>query len=170
MMVHGAICRGGVETHTAVGLNEIVVNKGARTRMLHFRISLGDEFVTTYHADGIIVATPTGSTGYALSAGGPLVEPTVHALLVVPICPHTLAARPLIIPAGETVELSVDSGGGEVLFMADSDSVAPLAPNDRVVIRCADYPARLITLHRDSFYRKVRERLLWGDRHSGGPA
>lgn len=164
MMVRGAVIRGAVETHAAVGLNEIVVNKGARTRMLNFRISLGHEFVTTYHADGVIVATPTGSTGYALSAGGPLVEPTVRALLVAPICPHTLAARPILVPAGETVELSVESDGGEVLFTADSDCVATLEPGDRVVVRCADYSARFLTLHRDSFYRKVRTRLLWGGR------
>ena len=167
MMVRGAVVRGNCEMHSAVGLNEVVVSKGARTRMLHFRISLGDEFMTTYHADGVVVATPTGSTAYALSAGGPLIEPTVRALLVAPICPHTLAARPLIIPATQTVQLSVESDGGEVLFMADSDSVAPLAPDDHVVVRCADYGARLVTIHRDSFYRKVRTRLLWGGRESG---
>jgi NAD+ kinase len=167
MMVRGAVMHGDREVHGAVGLNEVVVNKGARTRMLHFRISLGDEFMTTYHADGVVVATPTGSTAYALSAGGPLIEPTVRALLVAPICPHTLAARPLIIPATETVELAVESDAGEVLFMADSDCVAPLAPGDRVVVRCADYSARFVTLHRDSFYRKVRTRLLWGGRESG---
>ena len=164
MMVRGAIVRGDREVHSAVGLNEIVVNKGARTRMLQFRISLGHEFVTTYHADGVVVATPTGSTAYALSAGGPLIEPTVRALLVAPICPHTLAARPLIIPATATIELGIESDVGEVLFMADSDSVAPVTPGDRVVVRCADYSARFVTLHRDSFYRKVRMRLLWGGR------
>lgn len=73
-MVRGAVVRGNCEMHSAVGLNEVVVSKGARTRMLHFRISLGDEFMTTYHADGVVVATPTGSTAYALSAGGPLID------------------------------------------------------------------------------------------------
>jgi NAD+ kinase len=167
MMVRGAVMRGDREVHSAVGLNEVVVSKGGRTRMLHFRLSLGDEFMTTYHADGVVVATPTGSTAYALSTGGPLIEPTVRTLLVAPICPHTLAARPLIIPATETIELAVESDAGEVLFMADSDSVAPLEPGDRVVVRCADYSARFVTLHRDSFYRKVRTRLLWGGRESG---
>lgn len=164
MMVRGEVVRNGEIVYRAVGLNDIVLNKGAMTRMLRLRTSFGGDFVATYPADGVVVATPTGSTAYALSAGGPLVEPTVQALLVVPICPHTLAARPLVIPAEETVSISIESDGGEVLFAADSHSVFPLTSEDRVDVRRAEYPTRIVTFGHASFYRKVRRRLLWGER------
>jgi NAD+ kinase len=164
MMVRGEVVRGGEVVYSEIGLNDIVLNKGATARMLHLQTAFGGEFIATYPADGVIVATPTGSTAYALSAGGPLVEPTVQALLVVPICPHTLAARPLVIPADETVSVTIESDGGEVLFVADNSRVFPLRTGDRVDIRRAECSTRIITLGRASFYRKVRQRLLWAER------
>ncbi len=164
MMVYGEVVRGEHVVHSGFGLNDIVLNKGAMARMLHLRTAFGEDVIATYPADGVVVATPTGSTAYALSAGGPLVEPTVQALIVVPICPHTLAARPLVIPADETVSITIESDGGEILFIADSGSVFHLTNADRVNIRRADYFTRLVTLHKASFYRKIRKRLLWGER------
>jgi len=164
MMVRGEVLRNGVVVYSAVGLNDIVLNKGATARMLRLRTTFGSDLVATYPADGVVVASPTGSTAYALSAGGPLVEPAVQALLVVPICPHTLAARPLVIPAEETVSITIESDGGEVLFAADSHSVFPLKSEDRVDIRRAEYTTRIVTFGPTSFYRKVRNRLLWGER------
>jgi NAD+ kinase len=164
MMVRGEVFRDGELVYTAVGLNDVVLNKGATARMLHIQTSFSGEVMTTYPADGVIVATPTGSTAYALSAGGPLIEPTVEALLVVPICPHTLTARPLLIPCDETVSLTVETDGGDVLFVADSHHVFPLCSGDRVDVRRAEYATRIVTLGRASFYKKVRQRLLWGER------
>jgi NAD+ kinase len=164
MMVYGEVVRDGNILHRAYGLNDIVINKGAMARMLNLQTVFGGDVLATYPADGVIVATPTGSTAYALSAGGPLVEPTVQALLVVPICAHTLAARPLIIPADERISITVESDGGEVLFIADSGSVFHLADHDRIDIRRADHTTHIVTLHKTGFYRKIRKRLLWGER------
>src|SRR5207237_6602170 len=108
MMVRGAVVRGEQTIFEAIGLNDVVLSKGLRAKMLNLRTSFGQEFVATYPADGVVVATPTGSTAYALSAGGPLVTPTVQALLVVPICAHSLAARPLVIPADEEASITLE--------------------------------------------------------------
>ncbi|MCC6730810.1 MAG: NAD(+)/NADH kinase [Chthonomonadales bacterium] len=164
MMVRGDVVRAGSILHTAYGLNDIVLNKGARTRMLQLETSFGGDFVVSYLADGVVVATPTGSTAYALSAGGPLVEPTVQALMVTPICPHSLAARPLVVPASEVITLSVEANGGEVLLSADSGQVFTLAAGDRVEARRAEFSARIVAIRHASFYHKVRKRLLWGER------
>jgi len=169
MMLRGTVYRGGEPIHSAIGLNDVVLNKGARARMLNIQIAFGPEEVATYPADGVVVATPTGSTAYALSAGGPLIEPTVRALAVVPICPHTLAARSLVAPADEVIAITVESDGGEMLFSADSDSIQALAGGDRVEVRRAEFAARMVVQHRASFYRKIRERLLWGGRVDGAP-
>lgn len=163
IMVRGTVFRDGMEVYSAVGLNDAVISKGAQARMLHIETAFGDDVLATYPADGVIVATPTGSTAYALSAGGPLIGPTVEALLVAPICPHTLSARPLVIPAGETVRLTV-RGDGEVLFILDSTDLFRLESGDRVEVRIAECTTRILTLGLTSFYRKVRQRLLWGER------
>ncbi|HSV72182.1 MAG TPA: NAD(+)/NADH kinase [Chthonomonadales bacterium] len=169
MMLRGTVYRDGRPIHSAVGLNDVVLNKGARARLSNIQVAFGSEEVATYPADGVVVATPTGSTGYALSAGGPLIEPTVYALAVVPICPHTLAARSLVAPADEVIHITVESDGGEMLFSADSDALQALAAGDRVEVRCAEFAARMVVQNRSSFYRKVRERLLWGGRENGLP-
>lgn len=164
VMVHGEVRRQDMPVHEAIGLNDVVISKGAMTRMLHLTIRFGDGPVMDYVADGVIVATPTGSTAYALSAGGPLMDPTVRALLVAPICPHTLAARPLVVQDTQQIELAADSDGGEVKFSADSTSVFALIGGDRVSVRRAEHPTRLVVFHRDAFYHKVHGRLLWGER------
>lgn len=164
VMVRGKVHRNGRDVFSAVGLNDAVISKGAKARMLHIETAFGDDVLATYPADGVIVATPTGSTAYALSAGGPLIGPTVEALLVAPICPHTLSARPIVIPIDETVTLTVRGDGGEVLFIVDSTDVFHLESGDRVEVRRAECTTRILTLGLTSFYRKVRQRLLWGER------
>jgi NAD+ kinase len=164
MMVRGEVVRQGESVFQAIGLNDVVLNKGSRTRMLHLLTAFTGGDIAEYAADGVVVATPTGSTAYALSAGGPLVEPTVQALLVAPICPHSLAARPLVIPADEAVSITVDSQGGEVLFSADGVSIFPIESGDRIDVRRAEFSTRIVTLGHASFYRKVRKRLLWAER------
>jgi NAD+ kinase len=163
IMVRGSVFRNDVQVFTAVGLNDAVISKGAHARMLRIETSFGADVLATYPADGVIVATPTGSTAYSLSAGGPLVGPTVEALLVAPICPHTLSARPLVVPASEIVTLTV-RGDGEVVFSVDSQEVVHLETGDRVEIKRAECSTRILTLGLTSFYSKVRKRLLWGER------
>lgn len=163
-MVQGEVERGGVCVHAAIGLNDVVINRGAMTRMLQLSTRIGAGPAMEYVADGVVVATPTGSTAYALSVGGPLIDPTMQALLVAPICPHTLAARPIIVPDTQTVTFLVETDGGEVRFAADSASVYSLLAGDTVIVRRADYVTRLVVFHEASFYEKVHRRLLWGER------
>lgn len=163
MMIHVDVWREGQIVHQREGLNEVVV-KSAVSHILRLKLSLGGQEFATYPADGIIVAVPTGSTAYSLSAGGPLVAPTVQALLITPICPHTLSARPLIVPCDETVDIEVDPDGGLLLCAVDGMEEFEMQPGDRVSARRSDYVTRLITLNAASFYRKVRARYLYGER------
>jgi len=164
LMVHGEVRRNGALVHEAFGLNDIVISKGAMTRMLHLTTRFGSGPVMDCVADGFIVATPTGSTAYALSAGGPIMDPTVQALLVVPICPHTLAARPVVVPDDQMIVLEVGTDGGEVKFSADSTAVFGLMAGDTVHVRRFEHSTRLIAFGSGTFYDKVHGRLLWGER------
>jgi len=163
MMIRADVWRNGEVTHSGVGLNDALV-KSKLSHMLQIRMYLDSFLFATYPADGVLVATPTGSTAYALSAGGPLVVPTVQALLVVPVCPHTLSARPMIVPAEEEIGIEIDTDGGEVLLAVDGVEPVVLQSEDRIVIKRAEFFTRLIVLGNDSFYRKVRERYLYGER------
>jgi NAD+ kinase len=163
-MVHGEVRRNGNVVHSAFGLNDIVISKGAMTRMLHLTTRFGSGPIMDCVADGIIVATPTGSTAYALSAGGPIMDPTIHALLVVAICPHTLAARPVVVPDTQAIAVEISTDGGEVKFSADSTAVFGLLAGDEIAVRKYEYATRLVTFGAGTFYDKVHDRLLWGER------
>lgn len=167
LMVRAEVWREGTCAHTGFGLNDVVV-KSSSSSLLNLRTFLGGAPFATYPADGIIVATPTGSTGYSLSAGGPIVEPTVQALLITPICPHTLSARPMIIPAEDLVEVVVEDDGGDVLFKIDGVDPFHIQHGDRIVVRKAEYTTRLMQVDHASFYRKVRARYLYGERLNSG--
>lgn len=163
-MVQGEVWRNGEIVHSDRALNDVVINKGARSRMVRLQTALRGEDFASYPADGVIVSTPTGSTAYALSAGGPLVEPTIQALLLVPICPHALSARPLLLPHDERITITLSSDGQEVFFSADSACEFPLKSGDRIEIQVAPVATRLVVERHGSFYGKVRKRLLWGER------
>ncbi len=163
IMIHADIVRGGKTLHSGVGLNDVLVKSGM-SHMLHLKTEFGGATFASYPADGILVATPTGSTAYSLSAGGPLVVPTVQAFIVVPICPHTLSARPMIVPATETIAIEIESEDGDVICAIDGVEPLPLQQGDRIEIRRADYVTRLIVLDHATFYGKVRARYLYGER------
>jgi NAD+ kinase len=167
MMLNCEVVREGVRVAAAESLNDVVLTKGSMTRMLRMSTAFGDHPPMEFPADGVVVATPTGSTAYALSAGGPLVEPTVHALVVVPICAHTLAARPLVTPADMDVGITVLQASGEVVLSADSLEVCRLTAGDRVLVRRSAFTTRIVSCGGPSFYGKVRRRLLWGERLNG---
>ncbi|MBC7104716.1 MAG: NAD(+)/NADH kinase, partial [Firmicutes bacterium] len=147
----------GAEIYTA--LNDAVITKGAFARLIHLETYVDGEYVETYSADGLIVATPTGSTAYSLSAGGPLVAPELELMLITPICPHTLAARPLVIPAASTVRVVPRAVSGEVMLTMDGQYGRHLAPGDRVLVRRAPFGVRFVRLDHRSFYRVLREKL-----------
>ncbi len=152
---------GSAETSTA--LNDIVLQRRETGRMLDFRTTISGRYVNTHSGDGLIVATPTGSTAYALSCGGPIIEPGMDAVVVVPICPHTLSDRPIVIPAGLEIEVRLlaraDTKAEVVL---DGHSIGGLTPDDRLLIRQSDTRITLIHPPGYDFYEILRTKLHWG--------
>jgi NAD+ kinase len=151
-----------------LALNDAVIHKGGAARVIRLHVSgLRDE-VGSYSADGIILATPTGSTAYSLSAGGPIVSPTVDCIIATPICPHTLGVRPLVLPADETVTVEVLSASEELMLTLDGQDSEPLAAGQRVIARRAPEPVRLVRLPGQSFFSTLRRKLRWGDLEERG--
>jgi NAD+ kinase len=145
-------------------LNDVVITKGALARIVELEISIEQEFVTAYRADGLIVSTPTGSTAYCLSAGGPILFPTMRALILVPICPHALTNRPLVVPEEVTVRVVLESQGEDVYLTLDGQVGFPLRYRDLVEIRRADREITLILPPKKSYYEILRSKLKWGER------
>lgn len=161
-MLEARVVRDGETTATFHALNDIVVGKGAFSRLFRLHMSISGDPVSNFPVDGIIVATPTGSTGYALSAGGPVVSPQVRALIVAPICSHDLTARALVVPPDDVVELALsDPRGDEVQLTADGQEGLALQAGDRVEVREAPFPALLICPENASFYAKLRGKFGW---------
>ena len=126
-------------------LNDVVINKGALARLADIHTEINDRYLTTYKADGLIVATPTGSTAYALAAGGPIVHPTVPCILLAPICPFTLTNRPLIIPETSTIKLTPDPEATDLFLTFDGQSGLPLCTEDEIRIKKSPHPPFLIS-------------------------
>lgn len=170
VVLKATVTRAGGQTGSYYALNDAVVSKGPAARMLALHTFLSGKFIVTYSADGIIVATPTGSTAYSLSAGGPVVHPDVSVLIITPICPHTMNARSLVVPDGEVVKIAGDCNAENpnMVLTTDGQVAEHLTCNDQVEIEKADFAARLIQLEPQSFYDKLQTRLRWGERFSGG--
>jgi len=152
------------DTITRAVLNDVVVNKSALARIVVLSVFVNEEFVSRYRADGLIVATPTGSTAYNLSAGGPILYPTLDAILVTPICPHTLTNRPIALPLDSMVEIRLESRSEEVYLTRDGQEGFPITPRDLVRIRRSDEPLHLITEPSRSYFQILNRKLKWGDR------
>lgn len=154
----------GTQRARAVVLNDTVVHKAGVARVIRARVSVDEHHVGQYSADGIIVATPTGSTAYSLSAGGPIVVPDVDALVVTAICPHTLAVRPLVVPASAEVAIDILPPWHEpILVSFDGQGGCELELGDRVVVRRGTWSVQLVRLGHKGFFERVREKLQWGD-------
>ncbi|MDQ2800542.1 MAG: NAD(+)/NADH kinase [Armatimonadota bacterium] len=164
MMLWGETRRAGELQDTGLALNEIVVANGPLSRVLHLRTSIDGRFVTTYAADGIIVATPTGSTAYSLSAGGPLVHPSLQALLVTPICPHTLTSRALLVPPSAEVTVIVERDPQDIVRVTiDGQLGFPLQAEDAIHIRRSPHQAKFLSVGGADFYDKLQDKLHWGE-------
>ncbi|MGQ9824438.1 MAG: NAD(+)/NADH kinase, partial [Desulfotomaculales bacterium] len=159
MMLEARVYRQGKCIEQSIALNDAVVTKGAFARLIFLETFVGDEYVATYPADGLIVATPTGSTAYSLSAGGPLVSPEVDLMLVTPICPHSLWARPLVIKADRKVRINVNSQKEEVMLTMDGQHGFRLEERDVVVVTRSSFQARFIRIKNKSFYYLLRKKL-----------
>jgi len=144
-------------------LNDVVVTKGALARMIEFSIGVDGKEVAALKADGLIVSTPTGSTAYSLSAGGPILHPQVSAMVLTPICPHTLSFRPLAVPSGSTVSVRLLTRGEEVHLTLDGQRGGVFAHDDVVDIRKAPFELQLVTSPRRNYYDLVKEKLGWAE-------
>lgn len=145
-------------------LNDVVVHKGGVARVVRLRVSVDGDEVGSYSADGIIVSTPTGSTAYSLSAGGPIVVPSVDAIVVTAICPHTLAVRPLVLPSSAAVAIEpIPPWTEQVLVSFDGQVGTTIQPGERLVVRRAEHPVLLVRLGPESFFARMRKKLQWGD-------
>jgi NAD+ kinase len=156
--------RGDVLTRS-IALNDAVITKTARSRMIDLSVYVGEEFVTRVRADGLIIATPTGSTAYNLSAGGPIVQPNVDAMIITPIAPHTLTNRPIVIPGSSTVRVqpTMDERD-EIVFTLDGQSTFPIAQGQEICVARAAKPLRLIRPTTRSYFEVLRTKLKWGER------
>jgi NAD+ kinase len=144
-------------------LNDAVITKGAAARMIELAIGVDGKDVATLKADGLIISTPTGSTAYSLSAGGPILHPQVPAIVLTPICPHTLSFRPMAIPATSTIGVRLLTGGEEVHVTFDGQRGGVMVRNDVVDIRKAPFELQLITSPKRSYYDLVKEKLGWAE-------
>ncbi len=160
MMIQAELLRNQKVIATMHCLNEAVLHREAAGRMLCFNVMVDDYFLTSYPADGVLVSTPTGSTGYNLSAGGPIVDHSLEALILAAITPHTLSARPLLLLPSSVVILSTENGGDAVLS-CDGQSRLHLLPGDSVRIKRSTRTTRLVCVNQADFLVKLRNKLLW---------
>ncbi len=163
MMLDARVIRQGkvVGEHTV--LNDAVINKGALARIITLEARLENHYLTRYRADGLIVSTPTGSTAYSLSAGGPIVYPFLEAMLLTPICAHILANRPIVIPPEETVTLEFKGGGVDVILTLDGQEGVPLTIGDVVEVRRSARRTLLVHAEKYDYYGVLRRKLKWGE-------
>lgn len=163
LMLQTHVHRHGETVARGVVLNDVVISKGTLARMIELRISIQGQFVTNLRGDGVIVTTPTGSTAYSLSAGGPIINPAVQSLMVTPICPHTLTHRPLIVPATAEIEVTLTSKDDGAMATLDGQVGVAMIQGDTVEIKISEYRTRLIRFPESSYYDVLREKLKWGD-------
>ncbi|HET6725158.1 MAG TPA: NAD(+) kinase [Gammaproteobacteria bacterium] len=162
-LLKGAVHRAGGVLRDQVALNDVVVQKAESGRMIEFETHIDGSFVCTHRADGVVIATPTGSTAYALSGGGPILHPSLDAMVLVPICPHTLSDRPIVVGGGSKIEIVLTRGYGEPVGQASWDGQywQPLALDDHVVIDRSDLTVRLLHPLSHDYYKTLRTKLHW---------
>jgi NAD+ kinase len=161
LMLQAAIIRAGVTVTTLHALNEIALQRSITTRMMTIEVSIDNTSLTTYPADGVLVSTPTGSTAYNLSVGGPILDPSLQALILTAIAPHTLSARPLVLKPDSVVELSLATGTGESILSADGQVRLHVLDGDRICIGRSPRSTNLLVLQEGDFLEKLGQRLLW---------
>jgi len=161
MMLRCTLERDGSTVLDTVGLNDAVVSRTALSRLITLDLHVDGDLVTTYRADGLIVSTPVGSTAHSLAAGGPIVHPEMEALLVAPICPHTLSNRPLVLPGHARLIMAVQEAAEPPALTVDGQVHCELRVGDRVRVRKAESPLRLIQTGRNQFFPTLRSKLDW---------
>jgi len=162
LMLSVEVQRQGAVAAAFLGLNEAVVGIKGISRMIRLKIFMSDTYMGRYRADGVIVATPTGSTAYSMAAGGPILHPEMEAFILTPICPFTLSNRPTVVPAGEILRVEVEEPQKvEAVLTIDGQESFLLQPRDCILIRRAPFKARIVHTDRRSFYEVLRTKLNW---------
>ena len=157
------IRNGEIYVHESV-LNDVVINKGALARLAHIRTYIDGQYLTTYRADGLIVATPTGSTAYSLAAGGPILHPMVPAVIMTPISPFTLTNRPLIIPDSACITIRLGEKSEDIMLTFDGQAGLEINEKDTIIVRKGEHPINLITMPDQEYFDVLKAKLRW----SGG--
>ena len=162
LMLRARLERRGKRVTDASVLNDVVVTKGELSRMIAMTIAIDGQFVTSLRGDGLILSTPTGSTAYSMSAGGPIVSPSVSALVITPICPHTLTHRPLLVPSTARLEITLTSHDKGAMVTFDGQVGVAMKEGDTVTITPSRHKTRLIRLPEGTYYDVLRRKLKWG--------
>jgi NAD+ kinase len=163
LMLTARVIRNGAVTCEHMALNDMVITKSAMSRIISLAVSVEGEYATAYRADGLIISTPTGSTAYSLSAGGPILFPTADAIVLTPICSHTLTNRPIVIPASHRIEVTVQSDQ-EIMLTVDGQVGVGLRERDVVEVVKAAAHIRLVRFPQKDFFSVLRTKLKWGER------
>ncbi|HWR09972.1 NAD(+)/NADH kinase [Sporomusa sp.] len=162
LMLDAVVIRDGSPIYISPALNDIVVAKGGFSRMIKLKLFIDEELTADYPADGLIIATSTGSTGYSLSSGGPIINPKLKVIVITPICPHTLHSRALVISEHEEIKVRMQATHDDIVLTVDGQAVYSLLPDDTVVVRRSPFRARFIRFTGKSYYETLRTKLRGG--------
>jgi len=164
MMLKVTLTREGEEICSHEALNDVVINKGAPAKIISLDAFVNGSFLAIFKADGLIVASPTGSTGYSLSATGPIIDPSIDCMLITPICPHTLTNRPLVVAAERVITVTLDSMMENVMLTIDGQVGVNLMYRDVITVRRAEHRTRLVMSSDTDYFEVLRNKLKWGER------
>ena len=163
-MLHGTLIRGDQILKSYEALNDIVIAKTEIARMIELEVFVDSQYVSLFKADGLIIATPTGSTAYSLSAGGPIVFPTVAALGITPVCPHMLTNRPVLVPSTSVITINCRTSDHLAFLTVDGQIGEPLLQDDQIVCRSSEHSVHLVRPPKMFFFDVLRQKLKWGER------
>jgi NAD+ kinase len=164
IMLTAVVHRRGERVADFVVLNDVVINKGALARIIDLETYINSSYVTTFKADGLIISTPTGSTAYSLSAGGPILYPTLNSIVLTPICPHTLTNRPIVLPDDFTIEIILRSESEDVFLTLDGQVGFSLRKNDAIEVKKSEFTTKLLMPCERDYFQVLRTKLKWGER------
>ncbi|KMP11401.1 inorganic polyphosphate kinase [Candidatus Nitromaritima sp. SCGC AAA799-A02] len=168
MLLNVCLSRNGAKVEDHNVLNDVIISKGAVARLINLQVRVDDQYMTSYRGDGLIIATPTGSTAYSLSAGGPIIHPSMHTLVLSPICPFTLTNRPILIPDQSIIQVRLATPNENVRITLDGQEGCDMKTDDILEIRKTKTTVKLIPAPGRNYYQILRQKLQWGTPHDEG--
>ena len=162
VMLEAIVCRGKKTIYVSSALNDVVVTRGGCSRMIRLNLYINHALTANYSADGLIISTPTGSTGYSLSAGGPIIKPSLNVLLITPICPHTLNSRSLVVADTEEMLIKLQSVSDDIVLTLDGQTIYKLLTGDQITVRRSGFSARFVKFNDQNYYGKLHSKLRRG--------